>query len=430
MSKDHSERRTYRKSPGRQYGYEYDPLRNRNEQSQSGRIDSGGLGDPGTTRGETASKSGSLSAQRPDLRRTRQLLRQNIIATKARIAEEGGELDEFQGIEQPQERIPEYDEEEDTTLYSKRYPTRSGRLVQPHPTPEREPIETQEGNWEDSGDVDPDLGYEEVDPLDARMGYIQEPRYVTNRPPQARPGGSRRSVRPVETEDDYDEDEYDDDYYEEETKRPPAQRRGKKRKMSRRGLLVGATVIAIGGAGAAVYEMAPKLPQVVGDAAQNVEQQVQAAFQKGMAQGANDVRSEFINALEGMEGFTLDGAISAAKLTRVAYDVFVSPVIQFGSTLTGDFLNGMLKAVKTARGWLAQVYMDNSAMIAIQKVLEAWVANVGSMPQHINTIADTDLDGAQSYLNALKAKIAAEKAKLNNPQVTPTPQPAPKAKKK
>src|ERR1019366_6245557 len=120
------------------------------------------------------------------------------------------------------------------------------------------------------------------------------------------------------------------------------------------------------GAGAVVYEMAPKLPQVVGNAAQNVEQQVQDAFQKGLTQGANDVRKEFISSLESMEGFTLDSAIGAAKLTRVAYDVFVSPIIQFGSALTGDFLTGMLRAIKTARGWLAQVYMDNSSMIAIQ----------------------------------------------------------------
>jgi hypothetical protein len=430
MSKDHSERRTYRRSPGRQYGYEYDPLRNRSEQSQSGKIDNDGLREPGTTRGETASKSGSLSAQRPDLRRTRQLLRQNIIATKARLVEEeeGGEQEEFQDSEQPLEHIPEYNEEEDTTLYHKRYPTRSGRLVQ-RPTPERQPIETQEDTWEDAGDVDPDLGYEEVDPLDARMGYIEgRPRYAPNRPVQTRQGRPTHSIRPIEPEDDYYDDEYDKDYYEEEVRRPPAQRKDKKRKMSRRGLLIGATVVAIGGAGAAIYEMAPKLPQVVGNAAQNVEQQVQDAFQQGVAKGANDARQEFITALESLEGFTLNAAIAAAKLTRVAYDVFVSPIVQFGSTVGSNFLTVMLNALKTARGLLAQVYMDNSTMIAIQKVLEAWVSKVGSMPKQLNAIADTDLDGAQSYLTALQTKIAQEKAKLNNPQATPTPQPTQKAK--
>jgi hypothetical protein len=66
--------------------------------------------------------------------------------------------------------------------------------------------------------------------------------------------------------------------------------------------------------------------------------------------------------------------------------------------------------------------MDNSTMIAVQKILEAWVGKVSSMPKQLNAIADTDLDGAQSYLTALQTKIAQEKAKLNNPQATPTPQ--------
>ncbi|MBV9257031.1 MAG: hypothetical protein JO215_03325 [Ktedonobacteraceae bacterium] len=428
MSKDHSERRTYRRSPGRQYGYEYDPLRSRTEQNQSGRIDSDGLRDPATTRGETPSKSGSLASQRPDLRRTRQLLRQNILATKARLVEDGDEQEELQEIEQPEEHIPEYplyDEEEDTTLYHKRYPTRSGRLVQARPASEQELVEAQEDTWEDIGDVDPDIGYEEIDPLDADLEYIrEEPRYASNRPLRVRQVRPRHSIRPVETEGDYYDDEYED--YEEEVRRPPARRKNKKRKISRRGLLAGAAVAAIGGASITAYELAPKLPQVVGTAAHNVEQQVQEAFQRGMAQGADNVRKEFITSLENLEGFTLNGAIAAAKLTRVAYDVFVSPIVQFGSTLTGDFLNGMLKAVKTARGWLAQVYMDNSAMIAIQKVLEAWVGKVGSMPKQLNAIADTDLDGAQSYLNALQNKIAQEKAKLNNPQTAPTTPPVKK----
>src|ERR1700694_3675652 len=102
MSKDFWERRTYRRSPGRQYGYEYDPLHTRSEQpSQSGQPDSSGQG----TGGEGTHKSGALMSQRPDLRRTRQLLRQNIIATKARIAEENGEQ------ENPQENEEAYQQD-------------------------------------------------------------------------------------------------------------------------------------------------------------------------------------------------------------------------------------------------------------------------------------------------------------------------------
>src|SRR5690242_14237584 len=68
MSKDPLERKSYRKSPGRQYGYDYNPL-----QSQSGL---------------TTSRPDALLVQRPDPRRTRQFLRQSIIAGKRSISEE------------------------------------------------------------------------------------------------------------------------------------------------------------------------------------------------------------------------------------------------------------------------------------------------------------------------------------------------------
>src|SRR5947207_16029359 len=86
MTKDHFERRAYRKSPGRQYGYDYDPLRNqkRNGSSQSGRLDDSSAGDRSSTHGGTTSRGSSRPAlqlaQRHDPRRTRQLLRQNIRA--------------------------------------------------------------------------------------------------------------------------------------------------------------------------------------------------------------------------------------------------------------------------------------------------------------------------------------------------------------
>src|SRR5690242_15658590 len=68
MSKDSLERKSYRKSPGRQYGYDYNPL-----QSQIGL---------------TTSRPDALLVQRPDPRRTRQFLRQSIIASKRSTSED------------------------------------------------------------------------------------------------------------------------------------------------------------------------------------------------------------------------------------------------------------------------------------------------------------------------------------------------------
>src|ERR1700730_4408280 len=78
------ERRAYRKSPGRQYGYDYDPLKrsSRSGTSQSGRGDTSGAGNRWSTQEESTSRPGIQLAQRPDPRRTRQLLRQSILASK------------------------------------------------------------------------------------------------------------------------------------------------------------------------------------------------------------------------------------------------------------------------------------------------------------------------------------------------------------
>src|SRR6185437_1576943 len=166
-------------------------------------------------------------------------------------------------------------------------------------------------------------------------------------------------------EEDYDEEaDYEE---EEESAASTPRRKRRKSKMSRRGLLLGAGAVVGTAAIGAAYELGPRLPQVANEVGSNLEHQLQEAFNKGVAQGAEQARREIVTALDNLEGFTLDGAVTAARLTRVAYDVFVSPIVHFGSTLTGDFLNGMLSALRTARGWLAGAYQDNATLIAIQK---------------------------------------------------------------
>jgi len=193
---------------------------------------------------------------------------------------------------------------------------------------------------------------------------------------------------------------------------PPARRRDVTRLLVGMGL----GIVVASGAGLAAYELAPNIPGAIGDVGVTREHQVQDAFNKGMAQGSK----EFVTALENLEGFTLDGAVASAKLTRVAYDVFVSPIVTFGAPIPGDSLSGMLHAFQTARGWLASVNQDNSTLVAIQKVLEAWVSQVSVMPKQLDAITQTDLDGAQAYLRALQSKIEEEKTQLSNPQASPT----------
>jgi len=381
MTKDRTGRRVYRKSPGRQYGYDYNPLRDqsRGGQSQNGRSRASAPGErqapyedaPGRGASRPGRYGGLELAPRPDPRRTRQLMRQSILASKAKTALYTEPEDE---VQDQQEERHEYEEAE----------------------------------FEEPGFVDPDSG---VDPLEHRLNYPE----LSTRRPVERGIVVRRNHLP---------EEYDD-YEEDQTPGSRTRRKVKEKNLSRRRLLVGLGTIAVGGAAvaAAAYEL-PKVPQAINDAGTNIEHQLQDAFNRGFSNGEDTVRREFITALDQLEGISLDAAVSAAKLTRVAYDVFVSPLVTFLANIADNFLTVTLQALITGRHWLANIGQDNSTLGALQKVLESWVQDAQQMPKQLQAIADADLDGAQSYLRALQRKINAEQAKLNG-NSTPTIKPAP-----
>ncbi len=402
MNYDRAEKRTYRKSPGRQYGYEYDPLHSepltsngRSNSSPQSEPLTGFLQDADTTGARRS--SGPLSP-RPDPRRTRQLLRQQILATKkANLEEDTGQLDPDIDVEYaaPAPRPP--------APVPARRPTRQYREpVEPPPAPYERELER----------LDPDLGYDEFyddDPLAGRVGYAESPRAaMIERVPAIPDAGRRRAIPLAEPE-----------WEEEEEPRP--RKKKKKGLFSRRKLIAGA--ILVGGGAVAAYELGPKIPGALESAGSNIEHQIQDAFNQGFAAGGQAVRKELINGLDTLEGVSLEGAMGAAKLTRVAYDVFVSPIVTLASTIADDFLSALLNALIKARGWLQQINADNSTLIALTSILQNWVTQVHNMPQKLQTITDTDLDGATAYLSALQRKIQQEQAILNG-QVTTTPAPS------
>jgi hypothetical protein len=80
MIRDRSERKLYRKSPGRQYGYDYDPLHSQSlstGNSQQERSDASVQSESWGARQDTGVRTGRQTsgplAPRPDPRRTRQL---------------------------------------------------------------------------------------------------------------------------------------------------------------------------------------------------------------------------------------------------------------------------------------------------------------------------------------------------------------------
>ncbi len=146
-----------------------------------------------------------MLAPRPDPRRARQLLRKQILATKARGGDDTGQLD-------PEIDMDQNAFDEDQFLYEDDYrpvhrgQRRSGSVRFPSAVlrpkrPTRDFIEPAESDevvgplpplpYEDELDLlDPDLGYDDdYDPLAERIGYREDPRaYVIEQEP-ARPGG-------------------------------------------------------------------------------------------------------------------------------------------------------------------------------------------------------------------------------------------------
>jgi hypothetical protein len=387
MFKDRAERRAYRKSPGRQYDSEYNPLRGQGRGDISTQDETW---DDDTAGRRPSRPSGGLS-HRPDPRRTRQLMRRSILASKTQAT--------------TLEDVQEYDETEEHEERNRfvrpiaRQPFSSRRTSVPQRSPEFEGERIVEDWGEDNEDepveVDPDLGYDEEiedDPLDERLPRLP-----------LRASGSARRTRVL----DEDEDELLE-----------AELEAKRRRASRRKFLLGTAVV--GGAAVAAYEILPRLPDAIGSGAASLEHQLQQAFENGVTSGANTARKELLNGLDTLEGFSLEGAMEAARLTRVAYDVFVSPLVTLAATVADDFLAVTLNALITGRHWLAQINEDSPTLAALQTVLQTWVDQVHEMPRKVQSITDTDLDGALSYLRALQRKIQEEQAQLNS-QPKPTP---------
>ena len=458
MPEDHLERKTYRKSPGRQYGYEYDPLQSRSGKSQSG---------------STANKSGMLLSQRPDPRRTRQLLRQHIIASR-RQDDDALEDDQLELHEppmapdgsRPTRRIQHYSSSEEHLRPSgghiartrfipmndegeplpPRYGARGNRgaaSAGPHQPGNRELMhedDFEQEAWpyeERRHYVDPDLG------IDEDLDELEQEPYDSDIPLRARSDRAGASARasdqarprrattrhlPEELlEKDFPEHDPDEGHiYEEDEQLPSGLRVVNKPSSSRRKFLIGAGVVVAGGAGVGLVAAQsagpkPKAPPPP-TPSNNVDKQMKDAANKA----ADDARRALLAELDSIESFTLQGAIEAARLTRVSYDVFVAPIVKFGSAITGDFLTGMLNAFKVARNWLAGINQDNVTLAAIQKVLESWVTQVQNLPKQLSAITQTDMDGAQAYLRALQRKIDEEKKKLQDPNAQGTPSTTPK----
>jgi hypothetical protein len=182
---------------------------------------------------------------------------------------------------------------------------------------------------------------------------------------------------------------------------PPAgkQKSGSGGKIARRALLAGVGV----GACVAGVELAPVALKKAGEFTQA---QVQDAFSSGVDAGRKAVLDE----LSQIEGLTIDGAIGAAELTRLAVKFIVLPLSRLISTVEGGALDVLYKALQSAQDNLAKANVHISQLDGIKQMVGEWRDNVSQLPTTLDKYANSDIDSAEGYLKALQKKIAQEKA--------------------
>jgi hypothetical protein len=186
--------------------------------------------------------------------------------------------------------------------------------------------------------------------------------------------------------------------------------RGKaKRKLGRRALLVAAGATLCAGSVA----VAPIAMRQVG---QITEAEVKKAFESGIQAG----RQQLLNELTALEGIPLTAAIDVAGLTKFAVDSIVAPLARLAVTITGDALQVLTNAVVSARRNLARINVTIGPLDSIQTLLTTWHDNLPD-PKKLQSYADADLTGAQTYLIALKTKIESEQTGSPTPTSTATP---------
>ncbi len=184
--------------------------------------------------------------------------------------------------------------------------------------------------------------------------------------------------------------------------------KSKGRKRMGRRIVLGVAGLALC---AGAVELAPLAANKAGDLAGTAAKD---AYNAGIEAG----RQAILNEIAQLENVTLDGAIGVAQLTKLGVKYILVPLSRLTATIEGDALQVLINAVQTARANLAHFNITVQWMDNMQTLLTAWHDNISLLPKSLNAYATADIDGALTYLTALKALLAAERSAATS---TPTP---------
>ncbi len=134
------------------------------------------------------------------------------------------------------------------------------------------------------------------------------------------------------------------------------------------------------------------------------------ALEKGAELAADEIRTLLQRELGDLEGIALDEAIAIAELTRKAVELIVVPLANFLTTISGDGLQELIDTVTRAEQVLELAHLPTDGLPALAAVLTAWKQNESQLPIALQDYANTNIDGAETYLKAVKAKVDGQAA--------------------
>jgi hypothetical protein len=110
-------------------------------------------------------------------------------------------------------------------------------------------------------------------------------------------------------------------------------------------------------------------------------------------------------ALGELEGVSLDAALEAAAITRVAVQVIVIPVARLVAALGSGALSVLLGTLDAAHNALAFVHASTDTVDHLHAVVASWEADLSVLPIALNAYATADITSAETYLRALKKTV-------------------------
>jgi hypothetical protein len=110
-------------------------------------------------------------------------------------------------------------------------------------------------------------------------------------------------------------------------------------------------------------------------------------------------------ALGELEGVSIDAALEAAEITRVAVEVIVVPVANLVALLGSGALGLLVGALELAHNALRLVQASTTVVDHLHAAVASWQAGITKLPIALNTYATADITSAETYLRALKKTV-------------------------